>query len=242
MAGRHQAAYSRAFAPVGTGAENAIVVHRGVTIDSGLLALLGAGWQGFGLGLGLIVAIGAQNAFVLRQGLRRRHVALVVVLCTICDSALITLGAVGVGSLVASSPVLTKLAVYGGAAFLIVYGGLALKNALKPSNLSVTRDDGTTSTRAVVSAALGFSILNPHAWLDTVVLLGGLAGQFPTDQRAVFTGGAILASAVWFVALGAGAAWLSPVLARPKVWRGIDLVIGLVLWTIAGTLLWNRGF
>ena len=155
MAGRHQAAYSRAFAPVGTGAENAIVVHRGVTIDSGLLALLGAGWQGFGLGLGLIVAIGAQNAFVLRQGLRRRHVALVVVLCTICDSALITLGAVGVGTLVASSPILTKLAVYGGAAFLIVYGGLALKNALKPSNLSVTRDDGTTSTRAVVSAALG---------------------------------------------------------------------------------------
>jgi len=211
-------------------------------IDSGLLPLFAAGWQGFGLGLGLIVAIGAQNAFVLRQGLRRRHVALVVVLCTLCDSALITLGAVGVGTVVASSPLLTKLAVYGGAAFLIVYGGLALNNALKPSNLSVTRDDGTTSTRAVVSAALGFSILNPHAWLDTVVLLGGIAGQFPTDQRVVFTGGAILASAVWFVALGAGAAWLSPVLSRPKVWRVIDLVIGLVLWTIAGLLLWNRGF
>ena len=214
----------------------------GVTIDSGLLPLLGAGWQGFGLGLGLIVAIGAQNAFVLRQGLRRRHVALVVVLCTICDSALITLGAVGVGTLVASSPILTKLAVYGGAAFLIVYGGLTLKNALRPGNLTVARDDGTMDTRAIVTAALGFSILNPHAWLDTVVLLGGIAGQFPTDQRVVFTGGAILASAVWFVALGAGAAWLSPVLARPKVWRVIDLVIGLMLWTIAGVLLWNRGF
>lgn len=214
----------------------------GVFIDSSLLPLLGAGWQGFGLGLGLIVAIGAQNAFVLRQGLRRRHVALVVALCTLCDSALITLGAVGVGSLVASSAILTKLAVYAGAAFLIVYGALTLKNALRPGNLTVTRDDGTMDTRAVVSAALGFSILNPHAWLDTVVLLGGIAGQFPTDQRVVFTGGAILASAVWFVALGAGAAWLSPVLARPKVWRMIDLVIGLVLWTIAGVLLWNRGF
>ncbi|MBK1698568.1 hypothetical protein CKO21_15070 [Rhodovibrio salinarum] len=207
-----------------------------------MLPLLGAGWQGFGIGLGLIVAIGAQNAFLLRQGLRRHHVALVVVLCTLCDSALIMLGAVGVGSLVASSPILTKLAVYGGATFLIVYGGLTLKNALKPQTLNTADAPDALSTRAIVTATLGFSILNPHAWLDTVVLLGGLAGQFPTDQRVVFTGGAILASAVWFVGLGAGAAWLSPVLARPKVWRGIDLVIGLVLWTIAGTLLWSRGF
>ena len=107
--------------------------------------MLGAGWQGFGLGLGLIVAIGAQNAFVLRQGLRRRHVGLVVVLCTLCDSALITLGAVGVGTLVASVPILTKLAVYGGAAFLIVYGALTLRNALKPGNLTVARDDGTSA-------------------------------------------------------------------------------------------------
>ncbi|WP_242480638.1 LysE/ArgO family amino acid transporter [Rhodovibrio sodomensis] len=214
----------------------------GDIIDSGLLPLLGAGWQGFGLGLGLIVAIGAQNAFVLRQGLRRQHVALVVALCTVCDSALITLGAAGVGTLVASSPVLTKLAVYGGAAFLIVYGALTLKNAFKPQRLNLADAPDAVSTRAIVTAALGFSILNPHAWLDTVVLLGGVAGQFPSDQRAVFTGGAILASAVWFVALGAGAAWLSPVLARPKVWRAIDLVIGLVLWTIAGVLLWNRGF
>ena len=206
------------------------------------LSTLAAGWQGFGIGLGLIVAIGAQNAFVLRQGLRRRHVALVVALCTLCDSALITLGAVGVGSLVASSPILTKIAVFGGAGFLIVYGGLTLRNALKPQSLNVADAPDALDTKAIVIAALGFSILNPHAWLDTVVLLGGIAGQFPTDQRVVFTGGAILASAVWFVALGAGAAWLSPVLARPKVWRVIDLVIGLVLWTIAGLLLWNRGF
>jgi L-lysine exporter family protein LysE/ArgO len=210
--------------------------------ETNALSTLAVGWQGFGLGLGLIVAIGAQNAFVLRQGLRRQHVALVVALCMICDSALITLGAVGVGSLVASSPILTKIAVFGGAAFLIVYGALTLRNAFKPQSLSVADAPDVMGTRAVVSAALGFSILNPHAWLDTVVLLGGIAGQFPTDQRVVFTGGAILASAVWFVALGAGAAWLSPVLARPKVWRMIDLVIGLVLWTIAGVLLWNRGF
>ena len=210
--------------------------------ETNALSTLAVGWQGFGLGLGLIVAIGAQNAFVLRQGLRRQHVALVVALCTLCDSALITLGAVGVGSLVASSPILTKLAVFGGAAFLIVYGALTLRNAFKPQSLSAADAPDVMGTRAVVTAALGFSILNPHAWLDTVVLLGGIAGQFPTDQRVVFTGGAILASAVWFVALGAGAAWLSPVLARPKVWRVIDLVIGLVLWTIAGILLWNRGF
>jgi L-lysine exporter family protein LysE/ArgO len=210
--------------------------------ETNAVSTLAAGWQGFGLGLGLIIAIGAQNAFVLRQGLRRQNVALVVALCTICDSALITLGAVGVGSLVASSPILSKIAVFGGAAFLIVYGALTLRNAFKPQSLSVADAPDALGTRAVVTAALGFSILNPHAWLDTVVLLGGIAGQFPTDQRVVFTGGAILASAVWFVGLGAGAAWLSPVLARPKVWRVIDLVIGLVLWTFAGLLLWNRGF
>jgi L-lysine exporter family protein LysE/ArgO len=211
--------------------------------NAGLLSTLAVGWQGFGLGLGLIVAIGAQNAFVLRQGLKRSHVALVVILCTLCDSALITLGAVGVGSVVASSPVLSKLAVYGGAAFLIVYGALTLKKAIRPGNLVVSREDGDPmGTRAVVTATLGFSILNPHAWLDTVVLLGGIAGQFELTQRIAFTGGAILASGVWFVMLGAGAAWLSPVLARPSVWRAIDLVIGLVLWTLAALLLWNRGF
>jgi L-lysine exporter family protein LysE/ArgO len=209
--------------------------------DSALPALLAAGWQGFGLGAGLILAIGAQNAFVLRQGLRRNRVGLVVGLCTLCDAALIVLGAAGLGTLVAGSPLLRSVATYGGAAFLIVYGALTLKSALRPGNLVVHTADGPGGLRALVAAALGFSILNPHAWLDTVVLLGGIAGRFPADERAVFAGGAILASAVWFALLGAGAAWLSPVLARPAAWRAIDLAVTLVLWSIAATLLWAAG-
>lgn len=209
--------------------------------DSELPALLAAGWQGFGIGAGLILAIGAQNAFVLRQGLRRNRVGLVIGLCTLCDAALIALGAAGLGTLVAGSPLLRSLATYGGAGFLIVYGAMTLKSALRPGNLVVQTADGRDSLRAIVAAALGFSILNPHAWLDTVVLLGGIAGRFPVEERAVFTGGAILASAVWFALLGAGAAWLSPVLARPAAWRAIDLAVTLVLWSIAVTLVWNAG-
>jgi len=208
--------------------------------EAGTLSLLAAGWQGFGLGAGLIIAIGAQNAFVLRQGLRRHKVALVVGLCTLCDAGLITLGAVGLGTIVAGSPLLKVIATFGGAAFLIVYGAVTLRNAVRPGRLIASPDQEVLGTRAVIAAALGFSILNPHAWLDTVVLLGGIAGQFAVAERAVFTAGAVLASAVWFVLLGAGASWLSPVLARPSAWRVIDLLVGLMLWTIAALLLWNR--
>lgn len=197
--------------------------------------------QGFGIGAGLIIAIGAQNAFVLRQGLRREHVPLAVALCTVCDSFLIVLGAVGLGTMIAQSPILQTVAVWGGAAFLIGYGAFAFRNALRPGALVVSKKERAISgTKGVVAAALGFSILNPHAWLDTVVMLGGIAGQFPGIERTAFTTGAVLASLAWFVALGFGATRLAPLFARPAAWRVLDLLVAAMLWTIAASLIMPR--
>lgn len=196
--------------------------------------------QGFGIGAGLIIAIGAQNAFVLRQGLRRRHVLLVVALCTLCDATLIVIGAAGFGSLVASIAWLKALALWGGVAFLAVYGALCLRAALRPGRLEVSAAAPSAGWWPVAAAAVGFSLLNPHAWLDTVVMLGGIAGQYAPGPRAGFAGGAVAASLVWFVALGYGAARLAPLFAHPAAWRVLDAGVALTLWAIAASLVAAR--
>ncbi len=196
--------------------------------------------RGFALGASLIIAIGAQNAFVLRQGLRRAYVLPVVATCTLCDWVLITIGAAGFGALVERFPALTTLTAWGGAAFLLFYGLLSFRSALKPGALDVDNEasSGPRQTLpAVVAFTLAVSLLNPHVYLDTVVLVGGIAAQYPAAERVFFAAGAMLASLVWFFGLGYGARLLAPVFTSPAAWRVLDVIIGVVMWSIAASLI-----
>ncbi|PZF91574.1 LysE/ArgO family amino acid transporter [Micromonospora deserti] len=196
--------------------------------------MLSSAVAGFSLALTLIVAIGAQNAFVLRQGLRREHVLPVVLTCAASDAALITAGIAGLGALVGSSPALLAVIRWGGAAFLLCYGALAARRALRPGALVPTERPPAT-LRATVLACLAFTYLNPHVYLDTVLLLGGIAQQHP--HRWAFGVGAALASVAWFTALGVGAHRLAPLLARPAAWRVLDGAIAVLMALLAAALL-----
>jgi L-lysine exporter family protein LysE/ArgO len=192
--------------------------------------------KGFATSAALIVAIGAQNAFVLRCGLKREHVLAVVLVCALSDALLITLGVAGLGTLVQGSPRLLLLTRYGGALFLIIYGALAARRALHSESLTA-RDESPMTLRAAIAACLAFTYLNPHCWLDTVVLLGAIASPLPADQRIGFGIGATSASFAWFFALGFGARLLRGVFARPLAWKILDATIALVMWAIAFSLL-----
>lgn len=191
---------------------------------------------GFGLGGGLIIAIGAQNAFVLGQGLRRHHPVMVAFVCALCDAILIAAGVAGLGTLVATYPILTKIAAWGGAAFLIWYGFAALRRLFENETLSES-DVRQAGWKAVLSTTLAVTLLNPHVYLDTVVMLGGIGGQFPADERLTFALGAMSASFVWFFAIALGAAWLAPYVARPITWKIIDGVTFAVMWLVAYKLI-----
>ena len=197
--------------------------------------------EGFGLGAGLIIAIGAQNAYVLRQGLKGEHVFAVAGLCFLVDVVLIALGAGGFASLIAAHAGATDIIAWAGAAFLFVYGLRAFHGAIKPGTLEArgARNAGG-NLRTAALTALALSLLNPHVYLDTVVLIGGLAAQYPPSPRAAFAFGAMAASLVWFFGLGYGAGKLAPVFAKPRAWRLLDIAIGCVMWAIAGRLLWER--
>jgi len=195
-----------------------------------------AALSGLGFGLSLIIAIGAQNAFVLRQGLRREHVLPVVVICALSDALLIALGVGGLGSLLQVVPWLLIVVRIGGAGFLIVYGILAARRAFRPSAL-IAADDGTTTPRwTAIATVLALTWLNPHVYLDTVVLLGSVAGTHG-DERWWFGLGAVVASILWFTALGFGARFLRPLFAKPVAWRILDGVIAIVMIAIAVSLL-----
>ncbi|MCW2687857.1 MAG: argO [Mycobacterium sp.] len=184
---------------------------------------------GFITSLTLIAAIGAQNAFVLRQGIRREHVLAVVAVCTVSDVVLIAAGVAGFGALVATYPNIVTLAKIGGAAFLIGYGLLAARRALRPGALTPTGSAPARLT-GVLLTCLAITFLNPHVYLDTVVLLGALANEHH-DGRWLFGIGAVTASAVWFVTLGFGARRLSGLFATPIPWRILD---GLIAATMIG--------
>lgn len=189
---------------------------------------------GFAASLVLIVAIGAQNAFVLRQGLRREHVLPVVLTCALSDLALILAGIAGLGAVIAAQPTAVTVIKWVGAAFLIGYAALAAKRAIRPSGLRPT-DRAPATLRATLLTCLALTYLNPHVYLDTVLLLGAVAQQHP--HRWLFGIGAAAASLVWFTALGAGAHKLAPVLARPAAWRILDGLIAVVMVAVAVTLL-----
>ncbi len=204
--------------------------------------LLAAGLSGFGLGAGLIIAIGAQNAYVLRAGLRRQNVLAVTSVCFVVDCVLIALGAGGFAGLIAAFPGLPAAAAWAGALFLFIYGLRALRAALRPDVLVAAPPDQAASRgrRHAVATALALSLLNPHVYLDTVVLLGGIAATHPPDDRLAFAVGAIAASGAWFYALGFGAARLAPLFAKPLAWRLLDAAIAIVMWAIAASLVWGR--
>jgi L-lysine exporter family protein LysE/ArgO len=189
---------------------------------------------GFAASVVLIVAIGAQNAFVLRQGLRREHVIPVVIVCAVSDLALITAGIAGLGALVAGHPTAVRVITWGGAAFLFAYALLATRRALRPSGLTPA-DRAPATLRGTVLTALALTYLNPHVYLDTVLLLGSIAQRHP--HRWLFGIGAAAASAVWFTTLGLGARRLGPVLARPGAWRVLDGLIAVVMAAVAVSLL-----
>ena len=194
---------------------------------------------GFATSAALIIAIGAQNAFVLRQGLKREHVLAVVLVCALSDALLITLGVAGLGTWVQQQPTALALARYGGAAFLIVYGLLAARRALRSETLAPAAGE-PLSLRAALLACLAFTYLNPHCWLDTVVLLGSISSQQPDGARTWFGIGATSASFAWFFALGFGARLLQRLFAKPVAWKILDAAIALVMWSIAASLLGGR--
>ncbi|MFF1538858.1 LysE/ArgO family amino acid transporter [Microbacterium sp. NPDC058269] len=207
---------------------------------------------GLGLGLSLIVAIGAQNVFVLRQGIRREHVLAVVLICALSDAALIAAGVAGLGFVLSAAPWLVVVARWAGALFLLSYGVLAARRAWRGGEeldvdatdaaapgTPVTDGTAVTLTRTrlapVILTTLALTWLNPHVYLDTVLMLGSIAATHG-DERWLFAGGAIAASLLWFTALGFGARYLGRWLRTPRSWRILDAVIAVVMITIAVSL------
>ena len=192
--------------------------------------------QGLALSLGLIVAIGAQNAFVLRQGLRREHVTSVVFFCAITDALLIAAGVLGMAQALGERPMVAHALALAGAVFLAAYGWNALRRALQQNGLLANEEgDGLTWAAAMAQAA-AFTLLNPHVYLDTVLLVGSIGAQQPADLQVWFVAGASSASLLWFCALGFGARWLAPLFAKPRAWQVLDILIGLTMWALSAML------
>lgn len=204
------------------------------------VGLLVAAVAGLGTGLSLIVAIGAQNAYVLRQGLRREHVGIVVAICALSDAALILAGVTGIGVIVDRAPWLLTVIRLGGAAFLLAYGVLAARRALRAEHLAADTHGRRMPLRQAVLTTLALTWLNPHVYLDTVLLLGSIANSHPGSERWAFAGGAAAGSLLWFGALGYGARLLSGVFARPRAWMILDIVIAIVMITLGVSLVVAR--
>jgi L-lysine exporter family protein LysE/ArgO len=188
---------------------------------------------GLALSATLIVAIGSQNAFVLRQGLRREHVVAVVAFCIVADFALITAGVAGLASVLGNAPLMTTVLTICGVLFLAAYGIRALRQACRPRSMIANSSQNPLTLRSVLAHAAGFTFLNPHVYLDTVVLVGSIGARQPPELRGWFIGGAAIASVGWFSALGFGARLLTPFFAKPVAWRILDAFVGLTMVTLA---------
>ncbi len=197
--------------------------------------------QGLALSLGLIVAIGAQNAFVLRQGLRREHVGSVVAFCAAADALLIVAGIAGMAQALAGRPGLARALALAGAVFLAAYGVQALRRASRPGQLQAAPAGSGARRAAVLAQAAAFTLLNPHVYLDTVLLVGSIGAQQPPALRGWFAAGASAASLGWFGLLGYGARRLAPWFARPRAWQMLDALIGLTMLLLAALLLRHVG-
>ena len=194
--------------------------------------MFSAALAGFALGLSLILAIGAQNAFVLRQGLKGAHVFAVCLTCALSDALLIVVGIVGFAAVSEILPGITPVMRWGGAAFLVVYGALSFRAALGPAAALEPAGAATGSLSRALATCLALTWLNPHVYLDTVVLLGSVSAGYE-GARLAFGAGAVTASFTFFFALGYGARLLRPVFAKPAAWRVLEVVVGLTMWAIA---------
>lgn len=194
--------------------------------------MLTAALSGLFLGLSLIIAIGAQNAFVLRQGLRREHVFVVCLTCALSDALLISLGVFALGTVTDLIPGIEPALRYGGAAFLLAYGLRSARSAMTGSSALTSGDGARQGLGATLATALAFTFLNPHVYLDTVLLIGSIASQYP-GREAAFGAGAVTGSFLFFFSLGYGARLLAPVFARPNAWRVLDGVIAVVMIGLA---------
>lgn len=192
-------------------------------------------FQGMGTGAGLIIAIGAQNAFVLSQGLARNYHPVVVFICAASDALLIALGLTGVGQAMAGNPEMLQWATWCGAFFLFWYGVRSFRSAWTSGSLEPKVRTGM-GLGATVAATLAVTYLNPHVYLDTVLLLGSIGGRYPVAERILFGTGAACASVVWFVTLGFGARLLLPLFRLPKAWSVLDIFVGLTMWSVAVSL------
>jgi len=203
--------------------------------DCGMTNTIAAFFSGFVLSAALITAIGAQNLFVLRQGLRREHVGAIVLFCGLADALLIMAGVAGVGAFLAAIPQITTALSLGGAAFLTWYGVTALRRMGSAQSMVIAEAGGVTLRRAL-GATAAFTFLNPHVYLDTVLLMGAAGSVQSADMRPIFVAGAATASFSWFAALGYSARLLRPVFAKPAAWRVLDAVIGVVMLGLAASL------
>ena len=198
--------------------------------------LLTAALAGLGFGLSLIVAIGAQNAYVLRQGLRKEHVFVIVAICALSDALLIAVGVAGLGAIIQQLEWLLLLIEVIGGVFLCTYGVMAAKRAWKPEVLNTDTGGKAVSLKVAAGTALALTYLNPHVYLDTVLLLGSVAGTYEAN-RWWFAAGAMLGSVIWFSTLGFGARLLDPVFKKPTAWRVLDAIIAVVMFTLGMSLL-----
>ncbi|MCP3872047.1 MAG: amino acid transporter [Desulfobacteraceae bacterium] len=202
--------------------------------------MVGSYMQGFGIGAGLIIAIGAQNAFVLSQGIKKQYQWLIPFICSLCDCILIILGAVGIGTLIAKDPSLSRWAGWGGAIFLFVYGARSFLSALRGDSIKNNTTQVTLTLKSVILTTLALTLLNPHVYLDTIVLLGSISSQFNGVKRAVFTLGACSASITWFFLLSFAGTRLRPLFQNSSIWKALDIFIGVTMWAIAFSI-WPKG-
>lgn len=194
--------------------------------------------QGFGVGLALIIAIGPQNAFVISQGLKRQHVFVTALVCTLADVVLISIGVGGLGSLLALHPLMIEAARWFGAIFLMGYGIKSFYSAIKPAVLSANDiTQQTVSVRKIVFTLLALSFLNPHAYIDAIILIGSIASQHHGIARPLFGVGAVIASVIWLFSIAYGARILTPLFKKQSAWRVLDVFVGVVMLTIAASLI-----
>ncbi len=199
------------------------------------MAIWGPFFQGMGVSGGLIVAIGAQNAFVLSQGVRKNHHLLIALMCSLCDALLITIGISGVGTVIASSPRLATAGAWGGAAFLFWYGYKAFQSARQGNVLNA--EEKKCTLRSAIVTTMAVTWLNPHCYIDTLLLIGSIGGQFNGHSRLFFGVGAASASFIWFFTLSFCGQILAPIFQSPTAWQILDTFIGVIMWSIGLALI-----
>jgi L-lysine exporter family protein LysE/ArgO len=189
------------------------------------------------LGGSLIIAIGSQNAYVLKQGLIKSHVFLICLICALSDALLITLGTSGVGAIIEKNPEWLKAVTWFGAAYLIAFALTSFRAAFSGETLQTASNNTSQNTKTIVSTVLALTFLNPHVYLDTVLLIGSIASPYSDGDKLNFTLGAVSASFIWFFGLGYGARFLSPLFSKPKAWKILNILIGIVMLGIAYSLI-----